>query len=66
MPRGGQKRKKKKKKRIYIFVHGRPGYKSHMMPLDSFFFFFFKSFVFFLGPNPQYMEVPRLGVELEL
>ena len=30
----------------------------------TFFFFFF---VFcLLGPHPQYMEVPRLGVELEL
>ena len=27
-----------------------------------FFFFFFCS----LGPHPQYMEIPRLGVELEL
>ena len=23
-------------------------------------------FLFFLGPNMQYMEVPRLGIELEL
>ena len=29
----------------------------------SFFFFFFWSF---LGPHPQHMEVPRLGVESEL
>ena len=28
-------------------------------------FFSFWSFVF-LGPHPQHMEVPRLGVELEL
>ena len=30
-----------------------------------FFFFFFVSFVF-LGPCPQHMDVPRLGVQLEL
>ena len=30
--------------------------------LHSFFFFFF----FFLGPYPWHMEVPRLGVKLEL
>ena len=30
--------------------------------------FFFLSFFFccFLGPHPQHMEVPRLGVQLEL
>ena len=32
--------------------------------LRLFFFFFF--FLVFLGPHPQHMEVPRLGVELEL
>ena len=32
----------------------------------SFFLFFFLSFFFFLGPYLQHMEVPRLGVELEL
>ena len=31
---------------------------------DSFFFFFV--FLPFLGPLPRHMEVPRLGVELEL
>ena len=31
-----------------------------------FFFFFFFFFLVFLGPHLQYMEVPRLGVELEL
>ena len=30
----------------------------------SFFFFFF--FLVFLGLHPQHMEVPRLGIELEL
>ena len=29
-------------------------------------FFFFSFFVCFLGPNPQHMGVPRLGVQLEL
>ena len=29
-------------------------------------FFFFLSFFVFLGPHPQHMEVPRLGVESEL
>ena len=29
-------------------------------------FFFFFVFSFFLGPYPWHMEVPRLGVELEL
>ena len=35
---------------------------------DFFFFFFFSFFVFlpFLGPLPQHMEVPRLGVKAEL
>ena len=32
--------------------------------LDPFFFHFF--FFSFLGPNPRHMDVPRLGVELEL
>ena len=27
---------------------------------------FFVFLVFFLGPHPKYMEVPRLGCELEL
>ena len=31
-------------------------------PVSLLFFFCFV----FLGPNPQHMEVPRLGVELEL
>ena len=34
------------------------------LSLSPFFFFFF--FFGFLGPHPQYMEVPRLGVESEL
>ena len=39
---------------------------------ESAFWFFFSSFLceyiffVFLGPHPQYMEVPRLGVQLEL
>ena len=32
----------------------------------SFFFSFFFVFLPFLGPLPKHMEVPRLGVELEL
>ena len=32
--------------------------------LQKFFFFFF--FLVFLGPHLQHMEVPRLGVEVEL
>ena len=28
--------------------------------------FFFSFFLVFLGPHPQHMEVPRLGVESEL
>ena len=32
----------------------------------SFFFFFFFSFSWILGLNPQHMEVPRPGVQLEL
>ena len=35
------------------------------LSFSSFFFFFFWSF-FFLGPRPRHMEVPRLGVKLEL
>ena len=31
-----------------------------------FFFFFFFFFPVFLGPLPQHMEIPRLGVDLEL
>ena len=34
--------------------------------LLPFFFFFLFDFLPFLGPLPQHMEVPRLGVELEL
>ena len=30
------------------------------------FFFFFLIFLPFLGPLPQHMEVPRLGVQSEL
>ena len=29
-------------------------------------FFFLSFFFIFLGPHPQHMEVPRLGIELEL
>ena len=29
-------------------------------------FFFFLSFFVFLGPHPQHMEVPRLGIQSEL
>ena len=29
-------------------------------------FFFFRLFAIFLGPLPRNMEIPRLGVELEL
>ena len=32
----------------------------------QFFFFFFFFFFCFLGPHPQHMEVPRLGVKQEL
>ena len=35
-----------------------------LAPAFSFFFFFF--FFAFLGPHPWHMEVPSLGVELEL
>ena len=31
-----------------------------------YFLFFFFCFVSFLGPHPQHMQVPRLGVESEL
>ena len=31
-----------------------------------FFFFFFFVFLPFLGPLPRHIEVPRLGIELEL
>ena len=34
----------------------------HMVSSKEFFFFFFC----FLGPHPQHMEVPRLGVKSEL
>ena len=41
---------------------------SHARSCVVFFLFFFVFFVFllFLGPLQQHMEVPRLGVELEL
>ena len=32
----------------------------------SLFFFFFGGGGAFLGPHPQYMEVPRVGVKFEL
>ena len=35
---------------------------NQVFPLAFFFFFFFV----FLGPHPQHMEVPRLGVKSEL
>ena len=34
--------------------------------IDSVCFCFFFSFLFFLGPHPWHMEVPRLGVKSEL
>ena len=39
-----------------------------ILPLNfySFFFFFFFVFLRFLGPLPGHMEVPMLGVKLEL
>ena len=39
-----------------------------LIPIPSFILFFFSFFVFcpFLGPLSRHMEVPRLGVELEL
>ena len=38
-----------------------------MSVLGSYLFFFLSfPFFFFLGPNPQHMELPRLGVKLEL
>ena len=37
-----------------------------LFPLSLFFFFFFLVFLLFIGPLPRHMEVPRLGVELEL
>ena len=40
-----------------------PGFPSQGRTLPSFFFFFFFSF---LGPYQWHMEVPRLGVKLEL
>ena len=36
------------------------------MEMDVYTVFWFFVLVYFLGPHPQYMEVPRLGVELEL
>ena len=39
-------------------------FRSPSFSLSLFFFFFF--FLPFLGPLPQHMEVPRLGVKLEL
>ena len=34
--------------------------------LPFFFFLFFFLFFHFLGPHPHHMEIPRLGVDLEL
>ena len=34
--------------------------------MDVYTVFWFFVLVYFLGPHPQYMEVSRLGVELEL
>ena len=35
-------------------------------PLDEFLFFFFFFFFFFFGLPLRHLEVPRLGVEIEL
>ena len=40
--------------------------KSLILSLFAFLFFNFFVFLLFLGPIPRHMEVPRLGVELEL
>ena len=32
----------------------------------DFIYFFYFSFCYFFGPLPRHMEIPRLGVELEL
>ena len=39
-------------------------YYKHLERPDSFFFFFW--YFVFSGPHPQHMEIPRLGVELEV
>ena len=46
---------------------GRKGIALSVYPeLRGFFVVVVLSFCLFLGPHPRYMEVPRLGVELEL
>ena len=37
-----------------------------METLFAYFYFYFFWLFVFLGPHPQHMEVPRLGVEREL
>ena len=63
------------RRREYIFnVWGFSFYGTNFFPIDpvlsfseqTFFYSFFVCFVCFLGPYPRHMEVPRLGVELEL
>ena len=41
------------------------GLGSHILSMDAILVFFSFFFVF-LGPHPWHMEVPRLGIELEL
>ena len=50
-----------------MWVRGDAGMKSREVVYQGFiyFIFCFLSF-FFLGPHPWHMEVPRIGVELEL
>ena len=69
----GTARKKERKNRQnkivdVTMVVWRWYYEGKEVMVMNFFFFFFFFFVFlsFLGPNPLLMEVPRLGVELEL
>ena len=48
----------------YLFLLSHQSFVPFHLFLAPFFFFFF--FFFFLGPYLQHMEVPRLGVHLEL
>ena len=42
------------------------GIEKKVSDIETTVFFFFFFFFFFFGLHPQYMEVPRLGVEFEL
>ena len=52
--------------KIYYYLTDRIGFLLHIVKVYSWHLYFLFYFFFFLGPHPWHMEVPRLGVKVEL